>query len=403
MRNKKAQLTVFIILGVVIVIIVGFVLFSSRYTQQKKSETEIRKSRQATFDLTPIQTHIKGCIKKVTEDGLTYITKQGGYIFGSQGGTLMDFSPSNEGLFFVKDGDDIVPYAIYPPQFIEPHPATYFSTPPYYPSVCFPYEISGLTCNTSQEDNSGFFGSNNLKPLDGQEHSIRSQLTKYMEDNIMNCIDFSIFEMQGFEVLAGEMLVDVTLARRNVVTSLTLPLEITKVVTDETTNLEEFSSIVDVRMSDLHNFVNNLIEQDITDVNFNIDHSQNDVDGFSVSVQEVNNNQGDDIVTVTDSLSRIKGQEVKFRFARHNRAPALHYIPQCLTPPCTFASTNDVSEDDFVDQTDAIPDASDPDGDGTTISFELVTYGTPPKDYARIKAFDGFLEDFQDVEIIIQP
>jgi hypothetical protein len=404
MKNKKSQVTIFIILGILIVIISGFVIFSSRYTQQKKSETEIRRSRQASFDLSPIETHITGCIKKTTEDALTLLVNQAGYIFASQGGSVMDFSNSLEGIFFVKDGDDTIPYAIYPPQTRDPG-SDIWPDPPYYPSFCYPYPLD-TPCNTSQEPAElpeAHFGENRLQPLTDEEHSMHSQITNYIENNIMNCIDFSIFEMQGFEVQAGTMNVDVTLARQAVTVHLDWPLEITKVVTEETTDLKDFYSNVNVRMFKLHNFVNNLIEKDITDLTFFIDNMQNDQDGFTVSRQESVNENNDDIIIVSDTMSRVKGQELKFRFARHNRPPVLYYIHRCPAE-CTFIAGQTIDETNLPDLSDPEVDALDPDEDPVTITVGEV-YNLPdnPKDYVVVRASDEKLEDFQErIEVTIQ-
>lgn len=73
MRNK-AQITLFIILGLVIIIAISFVLYLRSPVIEKTEEIT-----QLPIELQPIKLFIDACIKNTGEEGINLVSKQGGY------------------------------------------------------------------------------------------------------------------------------------------------------------------------------------------------------------------------------------------------------------------------------------------------------------------------------------
>src|SRR3989344_6023092 len=114
MKTKKSQLTMLIILGVAIFLLISLALYLSKTTINRKNEIE--RSQETNFELQPIKEYMQQCLDKASSDALNLIGQQGGYIYTSQGGNLVDFSESDEGIMFTKNNQYKVVYNVLPPR-----------------------------------------------------------------------------------------------------------------------------------------------------------------------------------------------------------------------------------------------------------------------------------------------
>jgi hypothetical protein len=76
MVNKKGQLTIFIIIGIVLLAIAGVAYYYM--TQIKKTEVSSETS-ELSSDILPVKAYIDSCIKSVGKDAIFWIGQQGGY------------------------------------------------------------------------------------------------------------------------------------------------------------------------------------------------------------------------------------------------------------------------------------------------------------------------------------
>ncbi len=76
MKNKKAQIALFLILGFIIVIAVSFTL----YIKNIQKNDLIEKSSELSVEFQPVKNFIESCIDKTSKEGLYIIGYQGGYI-----------------------------------------------------------------------------------------------------------------------------------------------------------------------------------------------------------------------------------------------------------------------------------------------------------------------------------
>jgi len=75
LQKNKAQITLYVILGIVIIVLIGlFFLFRPQIIKPEKIS-------QVPFELQPIKNHIDDCIKTTSLAGLSLIGAQGGHIF----------------------------------------------------------------------------------------------------------------------------------------------------------------------------------------------------------------------------------------------------------------------------------------------------------------------------------
>jgi len=93
--KKKAQLTLFIIIGVVIVVaILGIVLI----TNLENSETKTNSP-----EILEVVNYIEGCLEDTSKQGIVEVSRKGGYYPKSTDTTILDIP------YYVKDGVNLMP------------------------------------------------------------------------------------------------------------------------------------------------------------------------------------------------------------------------------------------------------------------------------------------------------
>ncbi len=78
--KKRGQVTVFLVLGIVVVILTGLVFYTGAAIRKEGTVSSIKKTSQVPFDIGPVKEYAESCLKKVSEDGLWIIGEHGGYI-----------------------------------------------------------------------------------------------------------------------------------------------------------------------------------------------------------------------------------------------------------------------------------------------------------------------------------
>ncbi|MBI2659309.1 hypothetical protein HYX05_04405, partial [Candidatus Woesearchaeota archaeon] len=149
--KQKSQITMLMIIGLVLFIIVSLVLYLSKSAVKKQSQQTIKRVQETAVDTSSMKEFVSKCLDKLAKDALVLLGKQGGYIYTSQGGPLVDYQPTDEGLFFVKYNSLNVAYNILPPRFAV---SPYASEIPDYPWTTFPYRPAASNAEVFE----GFFG-----------------------------------------------------------------------------------------------------------------------------------------------------------------------------------------------------------------------------------------------------
>lgn len=150
-RGRRSQVTIFLILGVVMVIVVVTLVLIRNYSVKKILERETIDAREIVFDVQPIKNFVTECLTIVSKDSL------------------------NE-----------------PPD----------------------------------------------EPPDERPRNI--QLKEYVERNIDACLDFSIFEEQGFEISEEETVIDVSMNENDITFRMTYPITISNPVSGVKAEIKDF-------------------------------------------------------------------------------------------------------------------------------------------------------------------
>ena len=109
--NKKGQITVFIILGILILLISGIYLVT-RAIKVEEYITIIPIIANVPDELLPIRTYTEACINNLAEDALKKLGTQGGYIDLEQFGISFNqvIPTEADGIQFSPNSDLNVPY-----------------------------------------------------------------------------------------------------------------------------------------------------------------------------------------------------------------------------------------------------------------------------------------------------
>ncbi|MEK6969787.1 MAG: hypothetical protein AABW48_05145 [Nanoarchaeota archaeon] len=193
--NKKGQITIFIIIGILIVFAFAGFLYITKTVSKEALTAEgepIIASVPQTFK--PIQEYTENCLNQIGERGLLLLGQQGGYIYPDVVGKYSAADPTE------ADGIDLEPLKV-----------------PYwhYNSV-----------SNSENDISYSSLQPKLYAKEDQEMSIEAQLSRFAEENLNNCIEnYNAFANQGFEIKAPALEEDSSETK-----------EITVLVGDQTVN-----------------------------------------------------------------------------------------------------------------------------------------------------------------------
>ena len=392
--TRKSQVTIFIIIGIVLVIVVVSLVFLTRNSAKKTSNQETIEAKEETFDVHPIKNFVTGCLSTISKDAIILMGKQGGYLFKSQGGTLIDYPASDGGIFFVNHENSKVVYNILQPRYPI---GMYSASIPNYPWKTFPYTNESKTLQTFEAKD--IFGTNNLPPLNKSygQHSMQEQLITYISNNIDNCLPFSLFEEQGFDIAKKEKTIIVDINEKDIAIKMNYEIIADNIISGEKTKLNDFFIRHKTSLGKLHEFANKLIESDISNIKFDI--TQSSTEDFDIDIiRDIFDN--DDLIIITDKKSSFSGLKYKYFFARKNRNPSMFYLTPTINLPMFFDITNETLIENYPDALIAL----DPDEDLITkedfsINPELPVQMTLPKIEIQVKVTDGSLEDYQIISV----
>ncbi len=388
--DKKAQITIFIILG--LLILFAF-LFMMQLTNQVKKE-ELQSSREEVFGKTfkkeSMRIFVEDCLYDGLEEGIILLSKQG-RLWRDQPGGARDFVENVTGVYV---GDDRVYYGITRREYLPEQNA--------YP--CNNQSNSPLFCNYFYPDAQAKFGELALR-----QSSIISDLRRFIENKTKECvINYTLTNVSSAAVLE-QTTMDLTMELQNegITVKVIYPLKF-KVAGEEFFHLTTFDFFYPTKFKLLlDSAVTAPLQWDQEYLDFNYTRGQLEKEEFSyktdqnfphcpggfctlrtkskvygslgISMDRTSLPSGDDIFTFTPAANQVihSPEPYYFRIARQNRPPALDLVnrSQCRDPD----SDGSLDYDYLVIQGEDWPwgginitlFALDPDEDEVAYSFDL--------------------------------
>ncbi len=312
MRGKRGQFTIFVILGIVLVVVFAFLLAARNLVQTNNLQSEADANVKEAIAGSRINYFVETCIDRVTDDALELLALQGGVLYESQGGLIpnpeflgedylyfnvTELNNGNAGSIYnytnitygiIKNTNHTCVYQAPEPW---PFPNTTLETirDKYYENIV----------TKDCEDNSGAFGIYNLSKLCdkngtnklnvtgnisvqyrtcfGDQYadnfSIQEQLQEYISNKTVACVDgFKIFEEKGYNItVVNNPITDVTYGKGQITVQTNYPFK-TTVKGREYTSYYVFEVKKRNYLKELYEeYLYYLLQQEYQNIYFNID------------------------------------------------------------------------------------------------------------------------------------
>ncbi len=415
--NNKGQITIFMIIGlVVLVIFVLLIQFVSSFQKE-----QLRQAQEdvfaGVFGQEAMRIFVDSCLRNHLEEGLKLIGRQG-RIWQDQEGGRQPFAEGITGLVDPATSERVY-YGITQKQFSEgkenAYPCRNENNPPAYCSYEHP-TLSG-------------YGSLKLRG----SGIIISDLKRYLGEKTVECVNNYIREeiSSQAEIETSVINLNLRLNPQNIMLDVNYPLKF-RLNNEEYFQLSKFDFTYPSKLSQLlDGVVAPTLEKETVFVDYNFLDELNDNEAYlSLDVEvEKSDIGGDDLFIFTLPAHTIidNDQPYLYRIARQNRPPALDYVHRAECPAAEFDYLV-VPGDDLYGDLDLNLNALDPDEDALTETnyffedvpeewrsgtgpfnrpdFSLTSHfmeTTPPGRYnlsARVKDEHG-AEDWQKVRVLV--
>jgi hypothetical protein len=389
----KAQVTMFMMIGLVILITFALVIYIVSFKQLKESAQNIPEQVFKRTVVDSVRAYVDDCVASTAAASLELLGKQGGRLYKEQG----SIGEKSENIISYNGFD--VSYSIMPPV---GQVGPYTADVPDYPWVGFPW----ITKNNNQSTwFYGYYGLPEFPPLyDFSSNSVQEMLEKYIENNLITCFDKSRFPGVEFQVGKPDtkMIIARNISQLSTEEFISFGVEwpISVISGDSRAELKHFVINYPVSFGRAYYHAKTLIDSDVSDVNFN------PKDYLGYDVQVINDvQQYDDIIIFTDKKSKLIGKPFSFYLARKNRRPALEIIGEEVTDKEFCIGTKfEIKNNQLTASGNQLSynlNAFDPDED--IITFHISP--NSPELYAssmmiRVSARDNQgLEDYQDISV----
>jgi hypothetical protein len=193
--SNKGQVTLFIILGVILLLTAGLVIYLTTYKVVKPIEEKIIIPEGTE----PIYEYVAECVYQTAKEGIIRLGMQGGYV-------------------------DV-------PAAIKNTPASHISLDP-YGNFFIPY---------------WYYQNQDRTPT---LELLQMEIESHLRQRLLDCVDFSSFAPQYNVFARGEFIPKTTITDDKVVIELNWPIEIRKV--DKTIQLNKIVKEIDVKLKEIH-------------------------------------------------------------------------------------------------------------------------------------------------------
>jgi hypothetical protein len=444
-RLKKSQVSLFILLGMIIFIIFGFMFFAVKVVSVAQIEKEVDKVYSDFLRVTALGYYVDKCLKRVTQDGLYDLAHQGGHMYPYQVDDPFVMPISDKGFdlglgfnftYIVKP---LNPPELYPKSPVYPclksdniqgWPFCRYvhSDYPFYTKE-YIYGLSSLLPLCKDEESCGNESEIAIDINEGGA-SIQHHLEKYIEQHLSTCVDIeSILPAQGgfsgFNVTKGNVSADIDFGDQDMVVKVVFPVEFTQKNKEPVIRETDYSNSEKVRWKTIYKCLIQLIEKENTKLQFNLGVEYSDLsyckDLFEVNVM-YDVQPGIDVIRLIDHESILLSKPYEVTIGIKNRNPVLDYVGYnpglgadiVVAEGSTIVIEPWAYDPDDSDNADLEYNYS---GDGVITTSELqsslmfnqtfkdTSYNTSHEDVGyhnvTLKVSDGYLIDYQIIRILV--
>lgn len=200
--RKKSQMAIIFLVGLVVLASFG-IIYLATSNVRKATPTQITATGGEANSL---QSYVQSCLDLTSKNAVWLAGRYGGYVYP----TYPDVTQTDMG------------------------------------TIVYDYEYNDATEILS-------FSFVYLPSLD----EIEQQISAYVSNEMIDCVNFRQFRQQGYSVSAGFPIAKTTIAENNVVVELDYPIEMTKGT--EKIKIENFKTTVNVRLKSVYNRTEEII------------------------------------------------------------------------------------------------------------------------------------------------
>ncbi|MBU1201094.1 MAG: hypothetical protein KJ583_04595 [Nanoarchaeota archaeon] len=296
---KKGQITMFVVMGIVLVILVGLVVYiKSSIVTTEPPETDITETY--SNEIASIKLYTEDCMYKLGKEAFIELGQRGGYLDTSFIHPYGLTATESDGFEIFPDSGIVIPFWYY---------------------------------MKSKNDCTGCVFDSQKPFLAGRTNkSVTGQVISYIENNIDSCLKgYSFMKTEGFEVVEGPPKVDIKLGGDTII-------EMKKSVVIEkdgkTYSINSFVTSLGLDFSSLYSFATEIVEQliyqgffenqvlnDITIYNFGYDEVSKPIPPiqggketyfsypgmYMKSIENVNNILANEVIPNTVSGVKVSG------------------------------------------------------------------------------------------------
>ncbi|MBN2052149.1 hypothetical protein JW756_01480 [Candidatus Woesearchaeota archaeon] len=354
-HQKKSQITLFVIIGLVLLILV-IIMLAMRQSIKPKPVTAQNILNE--LETGRVKNHIVDCALRVTMDGLEKIS--------ANGGTIYDFEGGNIPFKDLTLGSDYLNYT----HLTKPYFVSYglkdnaLCSEINYASPDYPYTNTSLSeldviynenClfNSFYAAYDGFYGENVMSKLchpmraSGCEpfakganvgFTIQKQLEDYIIKKLPLCVDLTQFSDKTGATLSTEVppIAELSIHDSDMLLAIKYPIKITYPDKEPVTKVTDYQTTTNIRLGRVYNFIYNLLSLDSKNIEFDIEEEfvSSPYWKSGLEVKRVKDPctscslpyKYDDILEVIDRKSIVNGRPLLFRISIKDRRPALDWM-----------------------------------------------------------------------------
>ncbi len=392
--SKRAQMFVFVIVAIVLLVIFGLVYLIVSNSKQVSSQSQLHSQMSERLS-SSIHNKIQSCLDSTSREALVIAGEQGGYLFKYQGG----LTPKSYRQFGVNTVDLSVKNLKYGASYWLIQPNVKLNS---YGLFVFPY--------LSHEDLIPGF----------RVVTIQDNLESYVLNNFEKCFNLEDVKAQfnnSNAHLTGVPKVSVVFNKKNVVFKLHYPLSAYG------KQYSDFVSTVNVPFSQMYYAAQCFVNHDIHNLSFDVDNFADvckpprGISLVPVITAGSSNGAGYSLLAVNSSQQDLNmNTPVVLYFIRMNRRPVLFNLTSCARLDSNPLSSTTLSLSGGSHKLDFTNCVADPDADSTYITFgrsydgknkiyanKIVNFNcTSPTESVKyyVQAYDPFLgSDIQFLSI----
>ena len=246
--NSKGQVTIFMIIGILVLFAVAGILFITTRTSEEKLEA-VREPviSKVPLEFQPLQAYTENCLQQIGKRGLLVLGQQGGYIYPELVGKFSSSNPTD------ADGVSLEPLKV-----------------PYWHYNQNPNTANSVVYTSLQPK---------LYASEDAEMSVEAQLGRFVAEKMGGCIDgYKPFTAQGFEVEVAAADTEVHVTNEAVAFLLTMP--VTAARGEARAEMDQFYVKIPLRLKHYYEIANAVREAQVQH-GFLEDQAMSLIDAFS--------------------------------------------------------------------------------------------------------------------------